>query len=239
MQSQLDFDAWCDDRCANSVQFQYWFICYKLQIILLVFVRSIREGNFTLFVETLKQMIPWFFSLDHVHYARWLPIHLMDMLELETHNLEVHRHFMKGRFVVHKTNHKFSAISSDQAHEQNNAIVKGVGGAVGLLTDTAAIRRWLVSGPEISHFVDSFEHRIMRKSTGSDKHHEHYASFQQREHTEIQSLKHKFVECGNPFMADGHELFHITKRTVAAQSVTITVRSIQELGDKQFTEYVY
>jgi len=102
MQSQLDFDAWCDDRCANSVQFQYWFICYKLQIILLVFVRSIREGNFTLFVETLKQMIPWFFSLDHVHYARWLPIHLMDMLELETHNLEVHRHFIKGCFVVHK-----------------------------------------------------------------------------------------------------------------------------------------
>jgi hypothetical protein len=93
-ESQLDYDAWCDDRCANSVQFQYWFICYKLQIILLVFVRSIREGNFTLFVETLKQMIPWFFALDHVHYARWLSIHLKDMLELETQNLEVHSHFM-------------------------------------------------------------------------------------------------------------------------------------------------
>jgi hypothetical protein len=126
----------------------------------------------------------------------------------------------------------------DQVHEQNNAIVKGVGGAVGLLTDAAALRRWLVSGPEISRMVDDFEHLIMRKSTGTDKHHEQYPSFQQRELIEIQSLKHKFVEYGNPFMEDGLELFHITKRTVAAQSVTVTVRSIQELGEKQFAEYV-
>jgi len=125
----------------------------------------------------------------------------------------------------------------DQGHQQNNAIVKGVGG-VSLLTDAAALRRWLVSGPEITRIVDDFEHQIMRKSTASDKHHEQYASFQQSEHTEIQSLKHKFVEYGNPFMEDGPELFHITKCTIAAQSVTVTVRSIQELGDKQFTEYV-
>jgi len=66
-------------------------------------------------------MIPWFFALDHVQKARWLPIHLKDMLELDTHNLEVHQHFMKGCFVVHKTNHKFSAISLDQAHEHEEA----------------------------------------------------------------------------------------------------------------------
>jgi hypothetical protein len=38
----------------------------------------------------------------------------------------------------------------DQAHEQNNAIVKGDGGAIGLTEDPAALRRWMVAGPKIS-----------------------------------------------------------------------------------------
>ena len=36
----------------------------------------------------------------------------------------------------------FSGIAIDQAHEQNNASVKGDGGAVGLTENLAALRRW-------------------------------------------------------------------------------------------------
>ena len=85
-------------------------------------------------------MIQWFFALDHVHYSQWLPIHLTDMIELETHNLNVYQHFDKGCW----TNNKFSAMSLDPAHEQNIAIGKGVGDAVGWLSDAAVLRHWLV-----------------------------------------------------------------------------------------------
>ncbi|KAJ8873170.1 hypothetical protein PR048_026787 [Dryococelus australis] len=40
-----------------------------------------------------------------------------------------------------KSENVFSGIGLDQAHEQNNAILKGDGGAVGLFTDPAALRR--------------------------------------------------------------------------------------------------
>ena len=40
--------------------------------------------------------------------------------------------FNEGKFVLKKTTRHFSAIHIDQAHEQNNAMVKGDGGAVGL-----------------------------------------------------------------------------------------------------------
>ena len=36
----------------------------------------------------------------------------------------------------------------DQAHEQNNAFVKGAGGTIGLLQNPAALRKWLLSGLE-------------------------------------------------------------------------------------------
>ena len=233
-----DFHAWCSQQCSSSVQFHYWLICFRLEMILLVFVRSIREGDFDLFVETLKEMIPWFFALDHVNYARWLPIHLKDMISLETRHPTVHEQFKEGHFVVRKTIHKYSAISLDQAHEQNNASVKGMGGAIGLLTDAAALRRWMISGPEIGRMVDDFEQMVSNKSSGNDKHHEQYTSFQQRELAEVQALKQKFEVHGNPFLDDGPELFHLTRRTVAADAVCTTVHEIEELGKKQFAEYV-
>lgn len=26
-------------------------------------------------VEALTKIVPWFFALDHAHYARWTPVH--------------------------------------------------------------------------------------------------------------------------------------------------------------------
>ncbi len=51
---------------------------------------------------------------------------------------------------------KFSAIT-DQCHEQNNAVIKESGGAVGLLMNPGALRRWTVAGPEIVRMVNEFE----------------------------------------------------------------------------------
>ena len=48
-------------------------------------------------------------------------------------------------------------MAIDQAHEQNNAMVKGDGGAVGLTENPSALRRWMISGPEIARIVNEFE----------------------------------------------------------------------------------
>ena len=41
---------------------------------------------------------------------------------------------------MNKTLKRFSSIAIDQAHEQNNAMVKGEGGAVGLTENPNALR---------------------------------------------------------------------------------------------------
>ena len=54
------------------------------------------------------------------------------MISLNTMHPEVASKFISaGSFTVRKTGQKFSAMAIDQAHEQNNAMVKGEGGAVG------------------------------------------------------------------------------------------------------------
>lgn len=89
----------------------------------------------SVYVESLYQIIPWMFALDHTNYARWLPIHLRDICAIPEKHPAVFQEFHNGKFVVHKTKRKFSSIDLDQAHEQVNASVKGDGGAVGLTED--------------------------------------------------------------------------------------------------------
>ena len=59
-----------------------------------------------------------------------------------------------GHWVIQKTKNRFSAMSIDQAHEQNNALVKGSGGAIGLMQNPVAFRKWLLAGPEQARELD-------------------------------------------------------------------------------------
>ena len=72
--------------------------------------------------------------------------------------------FLKRTFVVKKTARRFSAIAIDHAHEQNNASVKGDGGAVGLTKNHGALRRWIVSGPEMARVIGKFEASTERRA---------------------------------------------------------------------------
>ena len=100
-------------------------LCLKWN--LLFFIESIRTGNFLSYRESLSMFIPWVFSFDHINYARWLSVHIRYMFSLsETHPV-IYKEFVAGRFVAHKTNRPFSAMTLDQAHEQANANVKGDG----------------------------------------------------------------------------------------------------------------
>lgn len=78
----LDFSQWCDEMADKHPQFFYWNKTLQLKILLLQFLRSQRNPNFPLYVETLSQSIPWMFALDHYHYSRWLPVQVKDLMYL-------------------------------------------------------------------------------------------------------------------------------------------------------------
>ena len=73
----------------------------------MIYVRAIREGNFQQYVEALTEIVPWVFALDHTHYARWITVHLRDMVSLKYLHPEIYAEFVKGNFVVKKSQHVF------------------------------------------------------------------------------------------------------------------------------------
>ena len=110
-----------------------------------------------MYLDALTELATWFHAMDYTNYARWIPVHLRDMVTLPTAHSEVAREFEAGNFTIQKTSRQFSAIPIDQAHEQNNAAIKGDGGAVGLTDNPAALRRWMMAGPEITRLIGEFQ----------------------------------------------------------------------------------
>ena len=74
-----DFEDWCHIRKHASPQFQYWATVLKLELLLLVYVHSLRQASFTMYFDALIELAPWFHALNHTNYATWIPIHLRDM----------------------------------------------------------------------------------------------------------------------------------------------------------------
>ena len=88
--TKISFEAWKTAKRQKSPHFQYWKITMKLEEIVLTFVLALREGNFKLYIETVEKLIPWFFAFNHTNYARWLPIHLRDMISLKASSWCIH-----------------------------------------------------------------------------------------------------------------------------------------------------
>ena len=122
----------------RSPTFLFWDLVMKYEILILIFVRAHRERDFSLFVEVLEQLVPLVFALDHMDYARGVPIYIRAMKSLPE---SIRREFQEHRhWVLSKTENKFSSIPLDQVHEQENKMVKGSGGAVGLTENPVAFR---------------------------------------------------------------------------------------------------
>lgn len=121
----LDFETWCTKRKSESPQFCYWYLVLSMELTTLTLIRSFREADFQLYCESLSELLPYFFANNNVNYARWLTIHLRDMMSLEDKHPAVAEEFKKGNFVIHKSERPFSGLAIDQAHEKNNAVVKG------------------------------------------------------------------------------------------------------------------
>ena len=67
-----------------------------------------------------------------------------------TTNEDLYQMFLSGLFTINKSNRFFSNIGIDQAHEQNNKIVKPDGAAICILDDQKSLLKWAVARPMYS-----------------------------------------------------------------------------------------
>lgn len=232
----VPFDQWCKLGQSSSPQFAFWQITMQLELAVLTFIRALRESNFSLYIAALIRLVPWFFALDHVHYARWTSVHIRDMVALPNTQPSVYEEFLNGNFVIQKTERVFSAVSVDQAHEQLNKVIKAEGGAIGLTENDSALRRWMIAGPEVSRMLSDFEHESI--TVVELNHHEQTDAIQSRFIKCVGALLDTMNHFGNPFSDHSGQLTTLQSKVIAHESVVKTVQDIESFGCKQYTMFV-
>ena len=101
VQVPTKLDDWINKNLEHPT-FQYRYTTMEFELLFFTFMRSLREGNFQLYIESLISLAPWMFALDRTHYSRWLPLHLKYMISLENNSLYIFQEFQKGNFVIRK-----------------------------------------------------------------------------------------------------------------------------------------
>jgi hypothetical protein len=219
--------------------FKYWSITLKMELILLQFVKAIRSADFNMYVNALQLIAPWMFSLDHYNYARWLPVHIYSMATLEDIHPDVYEQFTYGFFTAQKSNRKFSHIGLDHNHEQINAKIKGVGGAIGLTENNASLAKWLIAGPEVSRMVEEFEETSrIPESSKVREHHDSNASAQRNFKSDVKGMYDALAELGNPFIDDSADLFALDTKIVPGTEAIKHLYAVETIGQEQFKSFM-
>ena len=115
-------------------------------------------------MREMLTMLPYFKRYDHLNYARWGPVYLV-----ETHQLPepVLSEFKRGTFVVKsRCAHKFSQVDPDQTMGWINGTGKKGGGIIGITKTISALcsrtlsfnLKYLIA--ELTHEMYSIYHCI-------------------------------------------------------------------------------
>ena len=82
----------------------------ELEVCTFIYLQSISEADFAMYLATSAELVPWLFALAHTNYARWILVHLKDMAEVANKHPNIYREFSAGHFTVQKTKWVFSSI---------------------------------------------------------------------------------------------------------------------------------
>ena len=159
-------------------------------------------------------------------------------MKLELVCPNTYKEFCSANYVVRKTINPFSAIALDQAHEQNSVIIKGVGGAVSLLSKDmdSALRRWKVAGPELCRLLEEYERLCNITSNGNKgKHHEDYIEFQKTFFNDTQKLFFCFNEIRDPF--EENRLVVLDTGDVMNSDVETCLANLLERNEERYKKF--
>ena len=93
-----DFMIVLEELASKSRTSKMWVdVFIKPVLIMILYVRAEREGDWPLHLQAVKLMMPYFFASRHVNYARYGLYYLRSMENLPSNILE---HFMKGTHVM-------------------------------------------------------------------------------------------------------------------------------------------
>jgi hypothetical protein len=109
----MEFKRWGSDTFPT---FKYWIMLIDAIQIMLLNIRSERDGDWELHLKTTVSMLPYFFCTNKVNYSRYMPAYVLEMLKLPH---EIESACKNGEFSIRESSSAFNGIWSDMGTEKN------------------------------------------------------------------------------------------------------------------------
>lgn len=71
-----------EEESKRSATFRFWSSYIDMIGLLLRFIRATRSTNWDLHLDSLREMIPWYFAYDRINYSRYLCAYWLEMKAL-------------------------------------------------------------------------------------------------------------------------------------------------------------
>ena len=172
--------------CDASPTFKYWDMFLVAVQIMLSNIRAERECDWSVHLMSSSKMLPYFFITNPTNYSRWMPVYILDMLELPA---EIKSAFEKGEFSIRQTSGSFNGIEKTIIKN-----LKGSGGIVGITNQKSALVRWTLTRHFLASFSCAMNDRAGITSTSNTSHEEMKHTALKRDEEQVQALVNHLTE---------------------------------------------
>ncbi|KAK7467983.1 hypothetical protein BaRGS_00036789 [Batillaria attramentaria] len=235
-----DFSHYNAERSQLHPTYAFWSSYLDMVQLMLLFLRASREGNWSLHLAAVHRMLPWFFALDRVNYARYMSIYYREMVALPATHPSTHAHLLDGQFSVQRqSSYGFAKVACDQTIEQTiNREAKSKAGWKGFSLRKNAVCRWVMSSHARGRMTEQCEnlagHSREEMPTRKDM-----EPGEVRKHEEmVAAVKTYIREHINPFTVESLNLINISSGVVASGDVARHLSSAMQTGETQYRKFV-
>ena len=223
---------------------RFWLSYLQMVEVLLMFIRSCREGNWELHLASIRHMLPWLFAYDRTNYSRYLSFYYMDMMTLESRHSYVHRQLCNGNFVVQRSSNSFAQVPMDQCIEQTvNKDTKTQGGIIGFSCRPGSVQKWIATAhrrAEVTNLCRGFAGLV--DDEGSCKHKETTSKRLQKDEADVLHALNVLHSWQNPFALSLDEpdasIVNLSSGVAASEDVASDLLAAQCIGNTAFEEFV-
>ena len=196
-----------------------WLQYMDMVSLLQRFIRAERTSDWSLHLDSLQKMLPFFASSGHNLYLKSAYIYLQNMLSLHETHPDVHEAFKAGAHVIQRSEHNWASLSTDLVIEQ--VLMRSLKSSGGLtrgrgLSDTHRTK-WLLSMPiclQMNSAMQEFSNSMYKTS---EQHKETTKARIFRDSKDMETIL-SFFRDRNPFDSTETKLRNIESGVTADES---------------------
>jgi hypothetical protein len=223
----------------QSATFAFWDSLLEAIHVFLRLMRAERNADYHLHLTAVSETIPYFLVSGRHNYAKFAPVYVSEMRQLEIENPDAFNFLQSGGFVVRRSSLRgFNCVSTDQALEQTvNRDAKSTGGVVGFTMRKGALQRWLLTRHVTGEYSDCFQSMCLTTEYQDTP---LYSASTKKDSAEVERLMTYVSERQNPFEVASvpKELINIVTGKVANSEIEKALTTLESNGQQKLKSFM-